>query len=383
MSRLTHTFLMTAICLVCASSAFARQYQMDSVFPPTLGQALDQTAPATRIVAPRQTTMYSQERHRSKTSEMANQPSRQTTGSEARSAVGETTPRLDKSTVHSSSPKFASSTIRKSSIPSPASATPTPENPLTPFPRAQPPFARPTKPEAMSRSVVERNRTGNATQDFGTVMTFPAEIRLSDDSPDGQPPRDPIQDIGQNTGDLGADSQTALTPIRKQHQSILNIPPIVSGNGSNSDWNFERPEVASITQVSDRPNPVIRTTVFGPDVLIQDTPDLFEIEVANNSSQVATNIIVQMGVSENLTITNFDRQAWLDNRNRTVSWKLDSLPSGYKDVIRFRAVSSTPGSHEQSITVGMENTFQGQTEFVAHVVNHPDGVKLELPALEE
>lgn len=128
---------------------------------------------------------------------------------------------------------------------------------------------------------------------------------------------------------------------------------------------------------------VIRTTVIGPEMLVQDTPELFEIEVTNNSLQTATNIVIQMGVSEHLTITDFDRFAWLDENNRTVSWRLSALQSGYKDVIRFRAVSGTPGNHQQSITVGMDDTFQGKTGFIAHVVPGPVGENLQISVFDK
>lgn len=138
-----------------------------------------------------------------------------------------------------------------------------------------------------------------------------------------------------------------------------------------------------MNRVESPPLQVIRTSVIGPETLTLDAPDLFEIEITNTSNQTATNIIVQMGVSANLTITDFDRYAYLDEKNRTVSWKLESLASGYKDVIRFRAVSATPGRHEQRLTVGMENTFQGQTGFVTNVIQHPGPQHPQRPPLEK
>ena len=221
----------------------------------------------------------------------------------------------------------------------PANAVPTFAKPLTPFPRTQkqptsdtqPQFARPLTPfprrptpGALPSIVQPPNQSESAIPSFGTVMSFPA-----------------------------------------------------------ADPSGTRMNISGVSQGLATPVQVIRTSVIGPEILVQDTPELFEIEVTNNSPRTANNIVVQMGVSENLTITDFDRYAWLDEKKRTVSWKLDSLQSGYKEVIRFRAVSATPGRHEQSIAVGMENSFQGRTGFVTNVISNPNYASIQRPAIEK
>lgn len=334
MSRLTHTFLITAICWMCASPALARQREMNSLFPSSLIQA------------------------------RVNDPSSKTTS-----------PAVDNFPANQRAPDFAPSTAF--SAPSPAIAHPTPAQVISPFPRAATPiarmpipFARPLTPfprrkipRSISLNEEGLNHEENFAQRFGTIMTFPAVDGLTDAAKIDQVTNFTDGNVNQTSKNNEARLTNRLANNSVNRKSILAIP--------------------GMDQVATLPGQVIRTTVIGPEVLIQDTPEIFEIEVTNNSSRIATNIVVQMGVSENLTITDFDRHAWLDEKNRTVSWKLDALQSGYKNVIRFRAVSSILGSHEQRITVGMENTFQGQTGFVAKVVQNPEGENLQLPNIEQ
>jgi len=74
-----------------------------------------------------------------------------------------------------------------------------------------------------------------------------------------------------------------------------------------------------------------------------------------------------MTVPDEITISRLDRDAYLDQENRTVSWKISSIAGGQKEVINYRAVSSTAGKYEQQVTLGMENTFQGKTPFTTVV----------------
>lgn len=382
MSRLTHTLLTTAICLVCASSAFARQGQFDAPFPPTLRQALGQRGHGPSMVTPWKTGVQPKRPQRDTNDEKAirrnNRPPMKQIKSVSTPNNGNATPRADSMSVRQENPDLASPGTRAGAIPTPTTAIPNAAKPINSFPRTQTPFPHRPASKVMPRSVVDLSRSRNLVQNFGTVMTFPAADDLTGNST-SQQPRVLNQNFNLAPGASSIEPRLASSPIRTTDQSNQELPLIVSRNSNNS----EQSGINGMDQVATAQAQVIRTTVFGPEILIQDTPDLFEIEVTNNSSQTATNIIVQMGVSNNLTITDFDRQAWLDNKNRKVSWKLDSLPSGFKEVIRFRAVSGTPGGHEQNLTVGMENTFQGQTSFVTLVIENPDRNNIQRPAFEK
>jgi len=383
MSRLTHTLLTTAICLVCASSAFARQGQFDAPFPPTCREALGQRGQGSSMVSPWKAGVQPKQPQRDTNDEKPirrnNRPPMKQIKSVLTPDTGNATVRADGMSGDQENLDLGSSGTPASAGPTPTTAIPNPAQPLNSFPRTQPPFPHRPASKVMPQSVVDLSRSRNFVQNFGTVMTFPAAEGLTGDSPSQQQPRVLNQNFNLAPGASSIQPRLASTPIRTEDQSNQALPPIVSGNSNTS----EQSGILGLDQVASAQTQVIRTTVFGPEILIQDTPELFEIEITNNSSQTATNIIVQMGISENLTITDFDRQAWLDHKNRKVSWKLDSLPSGFKEVIRFRAVSGTPGDHEQYLTVGMENTFQGQTSFVTLVIENPDGNTLQRPAFEK
>ena len=128
------------------------------------------------------------------------------------------------------------------------------------------------------------------------------------------------------------------------------------------------PPVAAVQQTSPPAvSYLLRTSVIGPEALLKDQSDSFEITVANVSQQPATNVIVQLTVPQEITISKLDRDAYLDAKSRTVSWKIPSIGPEQKEVIRYRAVSSAAGRYEQQVTLGMENTFQGRTPFTTVV----------------
>ena len=107
-------------------------------------------------------------------------------------------------------------------------------------------------------------------------------------------------------------------------------------------------------------------------MLLPNQPNLFEIKVRNSSAHNATNIIVQMQISKNFRLTGFDRVSWIDETQRTVSWKIDNLSRESETVIRFRAQSNAISRETHLITAGMENQFQGKCELVTEVVTPID-----------
>jgi len=109
-------------------------------------------------------------------------------------------------------------------------------------------------------------------------------------------------------------------------------------------------------------------SVVAPVSLPQDSVGFFEIAIENVSDQIATDIIVQVTVPENFAVTEVYREAWMDGELRTVSWKIDTLEVGQKEIIRYEAVSRLLGSHEQTISVGVNNIYQGDTRFKVNVV---------------
>ena len=184
---------------------------------------------------------------------------------------------------------------------------------LSPFPRTQTPL---TSNAIQTES--KRERISQVEFEFGTIMTFPA---IAEDA-----------------------SQLSNSPNFSLASTPLN----------------QTSEVAKTS--------VIEITAGTATVTQLNQPNLFEIKVLNPSSQTATNIIVQMQISNNLMLTEFDRVSWIDEARRTVSWKIDSLESKSETIIRFRAQFNAIGRDSQQITAGMENQFQGQCELLTEVI---------------
>ena len=202
-------------------------------------------------------------------------------------------------------------------------------------------------------------------------MTFPAGDDQKVDSGNQRQAGASNQKFNLAPGAVSIQPSLASSPKRIGDASNDGVPPFSAANSNDPTRPPEQPDNNGTNQSAATQAQVLRTSIIGPEALTKDIPGLFEIEVTNNSSQLASDIIVQMEVSEDLTITEFDRQAWLDRENRTVSWRLESIPRGLKDVIRFRAVSRSTGNHKHNVKVGMEDSFQGQTSFVTLVIEKP------------
>ena len=200
--------------------------------------------------------------------------------------------------------------------------------------------SKPQEPKRAQIPSVDNPRTEQVA-DFGTVMMFRA-----DDEPEKAKPLSNV---------YRAPSQFKLASAPINPKSVVRA--IVSEY-------------------------VLRLSVVGPDKLVEDTAEEFEIIVANTSMKFANDIVIQMSVSEDLTVTDVDRKAWMDGENRTVSWKINLLAPGAQEVIRFRAVSASQGRHVQNVSMGMANTFQGRADFAIVVVENSDWDSLQQPKFE-
>jgi hypothetical protein len=186
----------------------------------------------------------------------------------------------------------------------------------------------PARQVSSNRSAVNgsvRISRGSKTEfEFGTVMMFPAS--------DG----------------------------RRAIESSVYKPPRRTV-ATNLNQSIELAQSSPLENTAD--DSAIVTSVIGPQQLLFNVPREFEIILTNTSPEPATNIIVQLKAPAGITISRLDRSAWLDETNRTVSWKIAKIPSGNRSSIRYQAVSVTPGRHRHQIATGMNGVFQGETVF--------------------
>lgn len=205
----------------------------------------------------------------------------------------------------------------------PESSSSQPRKSISPF-RMQT-YRSNRKTPAQSVSVTRWGKSAktktNQPSEFGTVMTFPA-----------------------------AASKPTTGVFRRPRKPNTTLAPSIGLAGKETGNPFQGETVLS-------------ATVTGPPYLVNRVPQAFEIVVSNPSSETVNDIIVQLQAPDGITVSRLDRNAWLDEQNRTVSWRVNRLPSGFETKIRYYAMSETPGTHTQKITLGMRGTFQGEAFF--------------------
>ena len=214
---------------------------------------------------------------------------------------------------------------------------------------------------------------------FGTVMSFPAasesntqgkrESSLNRPSP--QTPRGVDQNAKPSLSDR---SQRSTATFRLASSGLPTDPKLV-----NNSLLEQSPSASSgLVSKTNSPttsrsvltiNSILTTSLTGSQVLAIGAEEDFQIEIKNPSDYLANDIVVQLTLPTGLMIRNLDRQAWLNEQARTVSWKIDSLPPGASETIQYRVKSLSRGMQIQKIAVGMNDQFQSivehQTEITA------------------
>ncbi len=354
---LTLSFVVLGYAFSVGNCSLAAQEKSTPLFPTTLNQAIDRDNVATRIAAPWRFTPKKKPAPRPTADiNFANEKPRFSVINRALESNNTEAPPSNK-------PAPASGIHRPERV---AALPPQTAQTLTTPPPAKISFGDPSETSDQET----QKQIARINQDFATVMSFPAESQAAEfprtriQKPSPTQPRVPT-----NVYRSPPNFELASAKIKKKNNSIAKP----------SSPQTPEPNVAPGATT----NPTLQLSVIGPESMTQDTADDFEIVVTNTVTQPAKNIVVQMTVSEDLTIVHFDRKAWLDDASRTVSWKVDSLPSGGKEIIRFRAVSASTGRHTQNISLGMNNTYQGQTSFAAVVVKNFETEDILQPEFEK
>lgn len=117
-----------------------------------------------------------------------------------------------------------------------------------------------------------------------------------------------------------------------------------------------------------RPNVALATSLTGSEVLVEGREHEFEIVVKNQSPELATEVVIQLAMPSGLMITKLDREAWIDQQKRTVSWKVDSIVAGQTEKIVYRVKALSHEEQYQKIVVGMSNAYQGEVDFASKVI---------------
>lgn len=207
---------------------------------------------------------------------------------------------------------------------------------------------------------------------FGTVMSFPATTESNaqgnrESSVNRLSPQT-LRSVDQNAKPLlSVRTQRSTAPFRLASSGLPSDPKL----GNNSRLEQSRSASNGLVSKTNSPttsrsvltiNSILTTSLTGSQVLAIGTEADFQIEIKNPSDYLANDIIVQLTLPTGLMIRNLDRQAWLDEQARTISWKLDSLPPGASETIQYRVKSLSRGMQFQKIAVGMNDQFQSIVE---------------------
>ena len=131
------------------------------------------------------------------------------------------------------------------------------------------------------------------------------------------------------------------------------------------------------------PEVALTTSLTGSEVLVEGREHEFDIIVKNRSQEMATEIVVQLAMPGGLMITNLDREAWIDQQKRTVSWKIDNIKAGQAETIIYRVKALGKDDQYQKIVVGMRDTYQGEVDFSSSVIGDQQLQEAPRPAFEK
>jgi hypothetical protein len=111
----------------------------------------------------------------------------------------------------------------------------------------------------------------------------------------------------------------------------------------------------------------LKIRILGNSTMTQGEPEDVVIEVLNPTSGDIGPVDVNVRVPSELTITRFDRDAWLDRERRIVAFRLESLAPGESKRIRMKGVSNSSGKAELSAILSSGNQMFAQTDFQTQV----------------
>ncbi|MEL7497752.1 MAG: hypothetical protein AAFN77_09095 [Planctomycetota bacterium] len=112
----------------------------------------------------------------------------------------------------------------------------------------------------------------------------------------------------------------------------------------------------------------MKVRLLAPEVMLASQPNELAIEVLNLSTAASTPVKVKVAIPDDLTITRFDRDAWLDEKSRTITFSINSIPGRYKQTIRLKGVSHSTGQHQVQVAVFAEENLIDQSALALGVI---------------
>lgn len=113
----------------------------------------------------------------------------------------------------------------------------------------------------------------------------------------------------------------------------------------------------------------MQVRVVAPELMLASQPNELVIEVLNLGTTASTPVEVRVSIPEELTITRFDRDAWLDDEQRVITFSIRSIPGRYKQAIRMRGVSHHTGQHQLQVAIVAGDNLIDQSALAFGVVS--------------
>ena len=101
--------------------------------------------------------------------------------------------------------------------------------------------------------------------------------------------------------------------------------------------------------------------------MIESQPADVLIEVYNPTSHAIGPVEVNVQVPEELTVTRFDHDAWLDVERRIIAFKLDRIEPETIEKIGMKGVSDTAGKTSLNVALLSEEAMVAERSFKTQV----------------
>lgn len=111
----------------------------------------------------------------------------------------------------------------------------------------------------------------------------------------------------------------------------------------------------------------LTTQLSGPLKMELGATGDFIILVANPTHSTVKNVAVTLDLPDGLDVVVLDRQAWIDQEDRTVTWRLPTVISGDEVFIRYRVKATTGGDIQQHISMTTEGRLSDECGFETSV----------------
>ncbi len=164
---------------------------------------------------------------------------------------------------------------------------------------------------------------------------------------------------------------TRLDPDRNEtrvpYQLAATRNATLAGDPAAAE-SYETSVLDRVPQTGSKNAVQLSSKLVGPESLVLGQQQDFEITIANPSDLDATGIVVQLTLPEGLIVTNLDREAWIDQLARTISWKLDALGSMEMNKIRYQLKAVGAGDQLQRVVIGMNDVYQGEIRMTSSII---------------